>query len=50
MQALIEVKPDLLACETVPCSIENCLWKFLESIPPTQAWISFSVKRWKLYQ
>ncbi|WP_428025577.1 homocysteine S-methyltransferase [Arcobacter sp.] len=45
MQALIEAKPDLLACETVPCLIEAKAYvKLLKEFPSTQAWISFSAK------
>jgi homocysteine S-methyltransferase len=45
MQALIEAKPDLLACETVPCLIEAKAYvKLLEEFPSTQAWITFSAK------
>ncbi len=45
MESLIEAKPDLLACETVPCLIEAKAYvKLLEEFPDTQAWISFSAK------
>jgi len=42
---LIEAKPDLLACETIPCFTEaKALAKLLEEFPTTYAWISFSAK------
>ncbi len=45
MQTLIEAKPDLLACETIPCLIEaKALCKLLEEFPDTYAWMSFSAK------
>lgn len=43
--ALIEAKPDLLACETIPCLIEaEALCKLLEAFPMMNAWVSFSAK------
>lgn len=45
MQTLIEAKPDLLACETIPCLIEaKALCKLLEEFPDTYAWMSFSAR------
>ena len=45
MQTLIEAKPDLLACETIPCLIEaKALCKLLEEFPDTYAWMSISAK------
>ena len=42
---LIEAKPDLLACETIPCLIEaRALCKLLEAFPDMYAWVSFSAK------
>ena len=45
LATLIEAKPDLLACETMPCLIEaQALCKLLESFPTMYAWVSFSAK------
>ena len=45
LATLIEVKPDLLACETIPCLIEaQALCKLLEAFPTMHAWVSFSAK------
>ncbi len=45
MKTLIEAKPDLLACETVPCLLEAKAYvKLLEEFPAISAWISFSAK------
>lgn len=45
MQTLIEAKPDLLACETIPCLIEaKALCKLLEEFQDTYAWMSFSAR------
>ena len=45
LATLIEVKPDLLACETIPCLIEaQALCKLLEAFPTMYAWVSFSAK------
>lgn len=42
---LVEAKPDLLACETIPCFTEaKALAKLLEEFPTAYAWISFSAK------
>lgn len=42
---LIEAKPDLLACETIPCLLEaQALCKLLEAFPTMSAWVSFSAK------
>lgn len=50
LATLIEAKPDLLACETVPCFTEaKALAKLLEEFPTMYAWISFSA-RWSAYQ
>lgn len=45
LETLIEAKPDVLACETIPCLIEaKALCKLLESFPTTYAWVSFSAR------
>jgi len=45
LATLIEAKPDLLACETIPCFTEaKALAKLLEEFPMMYAWISFSAK------
>ncbi|WP_041959661.1 homocysteine S-methyltransferase [Sulfurospirillum arsenophilum] len=45
LATLIEAKPDLLACETIPCLIEaQALCKLLEAFPNMYAWVSFSAK------
>jgi len=45
LATLIEAKPDLLACETIPCLIEaKALCKLLEEHPTMSAWVSFSAK------
>jgi len=45
LATLIEAKPDLLACETIPCLIEaQALCKLLEAFPTMHAWVSFSAK------
>ena len=45
LATLIEAKPDLLACETIPCFTEaKALAKLLEEFPTMYAWISFSAK------
>lgn len=42
---LIEAKPDLLACETIPCLVEaKALCALLEGYPNVSAWMSFSAK------
>ena len=42
---ILDAKPDILACETVPCLVEaKALVKALESFPEANAWISFSAK------
>lgn len=44
LEALIEAKPDMLACETIPCLEEaEALVRLLEH-SPIPAWISFSCK------
>ena len=45
IEVILEAKPDILACETVPCLVEaKALVKALESFPEAKAWISFSAK------
>lgn len=45
MATLIEAKPDILACETIPCLIEaQAIVNVLEKHPDISAWISFSAK------
>lgn len=45
LEALIETKPDLLACETIPCLIEaKALVALLLSHKDVYAWVSFSAK------
>lgn len=45
LTTLIEAKPDLLACETIPCLIEaRALCELLKAYPDVSAWISFSAK------
>jgi homocysteine S-methyltransferase len=45
LATLIEAKPDLLACETIPCLIEaQALCQLLETFPTMCAWVSFSAK------
>jgi homocysteine S-methyltransferase len=45
MHALIEAKPDILACETIPCLIEAQAYvNLLQEFPKTYAWISFCAK------
>lgn len=45
LATLIEAKPDLLACETIPCLIEaKALCQLLEAFPTMCAWVSFSAK------
>ena len=45
LATLIEAKPDLLACETIPCLIEaQAICKLLEAFPDVYAWFSFSAK------
>ncbi len=45
MQTLIEAKPDVLACETIPCLVEaQALCKLLEEFQDTYAWMSFSAR------
>ncbi len=45
LEILIQTKPDLLACETIPCLVEaKALCKLLENYPDTVAWMSFSAK------
>jgi homocysteine S-methyltransferase len=42
---ILEAKPDILACETVPCLVEaKALVKALSNFPSANAWISFSAK------
>jgi len=45
MATLIEAKPDILACETIPCLIEaQAIVNVLKEHPDISAWISFSAK------
>jgi len=45
VKALIEMNPDLLACETIPCLIEaQALAKLLKEHPDVMAWFSFSAR------
>jgi len=45
LATLIEAKPDLLACETIPCFNEaKALCALLEAYPTMRAWMSFSAK------
>lgn len=45
MATIIAAKPDIIACETVPCLIEaKALVTVLKSFPETSAWICFSAK------
>lgn len=45
LATLIETKPDLLACETIPCLMEvQALCELLEAYPEVYTWVSFSAK------
>ncbi|OCG08808.1 homocysteine S-methyltransferase [Gilliamella sp. wkB178] len=45
MQALIEAKVDLLACETMPCFAEiKALTKLLQQFPQMTCWVSMTLK------
>lgn len=45
LTTLIEAKPDLLACETIPCLIEaQALCELLKDYPDVYTWVSFSAK------
>lgn len=45
LATLIETKPDLLACETIPCLIEaQALCELLKDYPEVYTWVSFSAK------
>ncbi|RIK30748.1 MAG: homocysteine S-methyltransferase [Anaerolineae bacterium] len=45
MSALLEAKPDLLACETIPSLVEaQALSKLLQEFPNISAWFSFSAR------
>jgi homocysteine S-methyltransferase len=45
LATLIETKPDLLACETIPCLLEaKALVALLEGYEDVYAWVSFSAK------
>ncbi|MBP2644519.1 MAG: ybgG [Firmicutes bacterium] len=45
LQALMEAKPDILACETIPCLMEaKVLVTLLEEYRDVYAWFSFSAK------
>lgn len=45
LATLIETKPDLLACETIPCLMEaQALCELLKDYPEVYTWVSFSAK------
>lgn len=45
MKALLDAKPDMLACETIPSLIEaQALSKLLTEFPTVTAWFSFSAR------
>jgi homocysteine S-methyltransferase len=45
MRALLEAKPDIFACETIPSLIEaQALSKLLREFPSVTAWFSFSAR------
>lgn len=45
LKTLIEAKPDILACETIPCLMEaKAIVNLLKESPNTYAWFSFSAK------
>lgn len=45
MAALIEARPDLLACETIPCLLEaRALVRLLAEFPDTSAWFTFTAR------
>ena len=45
LETLIDAKPDLLACETIPCLLEaKALCELLHAYPQMSAWMSFSAK------
>jgi homocysteine S-methyltransferase len=45
LETLLDAKPDLLACETIPCLVEaEALARLLGEYPQTPAWISFSCR------
>ena len=45
LQTLIDAKPDILACETIPCLVEaKVLIELLKENPETYCWLSFSAK------
>ena len=45
LMTIIESKPDVIACETVPCLVEaKALVNTLREYPEVSAWISFSAK------
>jgi len=45
LKALIEAKPDILACETLPCLLEaKVIVKLLQELSTIHAWFSFSAK------
>lgn len=48
MKILLDAKPDLLACETVPCLLEAKAYvELLKEFPSASSWISFSAKDYK---
>lgn len=45
MRALVEAKPDMFACETIPSLVEaQALSKLLQEFPNISAWFSFSAR------
>jgi homocysteine S-methyltransferase len=45
LQTLIDAKPDILACETIPCLMEaRVLVELLKENPTNYCWLSFSAK------
>lgn len=45
IKALIEAKPDILACETIPSIVEaRAIANLLKEFPGVYAWVSFSAK------
>ena len=45
LETLLDAKPDLLACETLPCLVEaRAITRLLAEFPAAEAWVSFSAK------
>lgn len=45
LETLLEARPDLFACETIPCLVEGeALVRLLEEYPTVKAWLSFSCR------